>query len=130
MGMGTQNQRNQANKRDYKHKRPRYSHWNLVELTYIPRIHCRWNYYSWFCNCNVAPVIQGKLVFNDEFKNPKKLVKSRFINLSKLSSPFNLVMVFIHGGGWSGGSGTSENHGAERFLDYGIVSLNRFVGNY
>jgi hypothetical protein len=40
-----------------------------------------------------------------------------FINIC-----IHLVMVFIHGGGWSGGSGTSENYGAERFLDYGVVS--------
>ncbi len=32
-----------------------------------------------------------------------------------------LVMVFIHGGGFGSGDGTPGNLGAERFLDYEIV---------
>jgi len=31
-------------------------------------------------------------------------------------------MVFIHGGAFKIGSGTTENHGPERLLDFGIVS--------
>ena len=32
-------------------------------------------------------------------------------------------MVFIHGGGFGTGDGTPSSYGAERFLDYEIVSL-------
>ena len=35
-------------------------------------------------------------------------------------------MVYIHGGGFSGGSGGSDMFGPERFLDYEVVNLFSF----
>ena len=34
------------------------------------------------------------------------------------------VMVWIHGGGLTEGSGNNELHGPERYMDYGIVCSN------
>jgi hypothetical protein len=33
-----------------------------------------------------------------------------------------LVMVFVHGGGFTSGAGTTDAYGPERLLDYGVVS--------
>ncbi len=33
-----------------------------------------------------------------------------------------LVMVFVHGGGFTSGAGTTDAYGPERLIDYGVVS--------
>jgi carboxylesterase type B len=50
-----------------------------------------------------------------------KTLKSKFFVSS--------VMVFIHGGGFSSGSGSANSYGAERFLDFGVVRIYNYNYN-